>query len=105
LTKAAISSDLQLELAFSRGDYHALAVYSLWSGRVAIGKLTLIAGEAGEWSLPPKTLNSDEDAHPPEMSTFGKNEHLRTGSNGTAPAGELWPDIPPCLDRRSPKQP
>ena len=42
------------------------------------------------WSLPPKMLNTPEDAHFNNMSTFGADEHLRQD-------GDL--DIPACLRR------
>jgi putative DNA primase/helicase len=55
------------------------------------------------WALP-KTPNSSEDAHPPKLSTFEPDEHLRANANGKpAPANDSWPDLPPCLDRRIPR--
>jgi putative DNA primase/helicase len=55
------------------------------------------------WALP-KTLNSPEDAHPPKLSTFEPDEHLRANANGKPTlADDSWPDLPPCLDRRIPR--
>jgi hypothetical protein len=51
------------------------------------------------WELP-KALKSTQDAHYPDMSTFGLSEHLRAKPNGKSVPGDDGLDIPPFLDRR-----
>jgi len=60
-------------------------------------------GMKGGWFCAlPKALNSTEDAHLKDMSTFGTDEHLRAPTAPTdVPSNGNVPDLPEFLDRRS----
>jgi hypothetical protein len=77
---------------------------SILRAKKALGIRSAKCGMTGGWLWElPKMLKSAEDAHPLKMSTFGKNEHLRSKTE-QRPALDDYPALTASLRRAPPEE-